>query len=69
MVRAEPRTKEVAYPHPKGTIRFGLAWRRGGLYRGTHLLIQATRPGYEDVSLEARLTGALQVVRLNMVPK
>ena len=41
----------------------------GGLYRGTQLLIQGTRPGYQDVSIEARLTGALQVVRLNMVPR
>jgi hypothetical protein len=41
----------------------------GGLYRGTQLLIQASRSGYEDVSVEARLTGALQVVRLNLVPR
>jgi hypothetical protein len=41
----------------------------GGLYQGTQLLIQASRPGYEDVSVDARLTGALQVIRLNMVPR
>ncbi len=41
----------------------------GGLGHGTQLLIQAIRPGYDDVSVDAHLTGALQVIRLNMVPR
>jgi hypothetical protein len=41
----------------------------GNLYRGTQLLIQASRPGYEELSVDVRLTGPLQVLRLNMIPR
>jgi hypothetical protein len=41
----------------------------GGLYRGVHLLIQTSRPGYQDKSFEVTLTDALQVIRLDLSPR